>query len=380
MNAQPRMKTRRRRLRQVLVLAALAAVLGYVYWDLFLTTTIVSDDAYVSGNIIPVQARVPGIVVRVDADNTMMVREGQPLVAQEQNLARAHLDRAAAALAEAVRQVRSQMAQARQADREVATLTARREKTADDLHRYVEAEAGGAVSRQLVADTRAELAILDRQIAAAQGAYAKAQALVDRTDAHDNPLVLQKRADFVESHIQFHRANVAAPVDGFVANRRVEAGQQVVAGQLLMNVIPLRDLWVTANIKETDMPRVRPGQPVVLVSHGYGTGATYHGRVLGIEPAGGSTFSLFPPDNATGNYIHIVERVPVRISLDPAELARTPLRPGMSVGVAIDTLRNATAPVLHSDVVAQGASYATSLYAHELAAADAAADAIVAAN
>lgn len=380
MSTKPRIKTRYRRLRYVLVFAVLAAFLAYAYWDLFLTTTISSDDAYVSGNIIPVQALVPGVVVKVNVDNSMMVHVGQPLVEQEQNLSREHLDRAAADLAEAVRQIRAQLAQADQSDREIATLRSQRDKTADDLKRYVQAEAGGAVSSQKVTDTRADLAIIDRQIAVAQGNYEKSQALVANTNTQNNPLVLQKRADFIESFIQVHRASVAAPVDGFIANRRVEAGQQVSAGQLLMNVIPLHDLWVTANIKETDMSHIRPGQPVIVVNHTYGSGTTYHGKVLGIEPAGGSTFSLFPPDNATGNYIHIVERVPVRISLGVDELAKMPLRPGMSVSVDIDTARNSEASALHSDVVAQSASYATSIYQNEMTAAGMAADSIIRSN
>lgn len=382
MNTKSKIKTRYRRLRFVLVLAVLVALLAAAYWALFLTRTVSSDDAYVSGNIVPVQALVPGIVVGVRADNSMQVKVGQLLVEQEQNLSQEHMQRAAAALADAVRQFRGQLAQAGQAGHEVAALQAQRRKLAADLVRYEEAAAGGAVSRQKVSDTQADIAVLDGQIAAAQGSYAKAQAPVDRTTLQDNPLVLQRRADFIESYIQHRRANVVAPVDGYVANRRAEAGQAVVAGQLLMHIIPLHDLWVTANIKETDMTHIRPGQPVVVTRHTQGGGSmTYHGRVLGIEPAGGSTFSLFPPDNSTGNYIHIVERVPVRISLDQDEQARHPLRPGMSVSVDIDTAQHSDTPVLHSEVRADNnASLSTTIYQHELADANAAADAIIAAN
>lgn len=378
MSAKPKFKSRYRRLRLVLAAAVLAAALGYVYWSLFLTRTIRSDDAYVAGNIIAVQALVPGVVVDVHVDNSMLVRVDQPLIEQEQNLVREHLEKNAAALAEAVRQVRGQMAQAEQADHEIALLQVRRRKLADDLERYIRAEAGGAVAEQKVADTRADLAILDQQLLVARNNAQKAHAPVAATTPRDNPLVRQKRADFIESFIQLQRAHVLAPVAGFVANRRAQAGQPVSAGQLLLNIVPLRDLWVTANIKETDMTRIRPGQPVAVQSHGYGAGTRYRGRVLGIEPAGGSTFSLFPPDNSTGNYIHIVERVPVRIGLDPDELAAHPLRPGMSVSVAIDTTQQTDTSALHSEVAAAGASYSTSIYRREMAEANSAADAIIA--
>lgn len=396
MNTTPKIKTRYRRLGYVAVPALLAALMAYAYWNLFLRTTIRGDDAYVSGNIIPVQALVPGVVWRVDADNSMMVRAGQPLVEQDPNLLRARQDAGAAALAEAVRRIRSEIAQAAQSDHQLAALRLQRKKVADDLARYAQAEAGGAVSSQQVADTRADLAILDRKIAAAQGNYAKAQALVANTDTRNNPLVLQKRADFIERYIEMRRARVVAPVDGYVANRRAEAGQHVAVGQMLMSIVSLNDLWVTANIEETEMARIRPGQPVVVTRHGYGAAATtYHGKVLGIEPAGGSTFSPFPPDNATGNYIHIVERVPVRISLDAQDLAAHPLRPGMSMRVAIDTAdgtvpgRNSapgsapdSAPdsALFSYVTAASDSYATRIYQSEMAAAEAAADRIIGSN
>ncbi len=377
MSQAMKIKTRYRRLRYVVVLAIMLLLLAVVYEQLFLSAHVRSDDAYVSGNIIPVQALVPGVVVRVDVDNSMQVHVGQPLLEQEHNLAYEHRERAAAALAEAVRQIRSQIAQVSQFAAQITALQAQHDKLEADLARYVEAQAGGAVSSQKVSDTRADLLVLEHQIREAQAHYEKAQALVARTDTHNNPLILQKRADFIESDIEYRRANVVAPVQGYVANRRAEAGQTVSAGQLLLNLIPLQDLWVTANIKETDMGHVRPGLSVQVVRHVYGEETIYHGKVLGIEPAGGSTFSLFPPDNATGNYIHIVERIPVRIGLQAAELAARPLRPGMSVSVDIDTHNYSDLPVLRSQVEARSASYSTSIYDQEMAMADASADRII---
>jgi membrane fusion protein (multidrug efflux system) len=380
MSTKAKTRTRYRRLRVVYVLFLLTVFLAALYWYLFLNRTISSDDAYVSGNIIPVQALVPGIIVGIDVDNSMIVHAGQPLIEQEQNLSRERMDKAAAALADAVRQMRGHIAQAEQANREIAALQLQRLKLSDDLVRYKEAEAGGAVSNQRVADTQADIAILDKQIQVAKENYSKAKAPIVNTTARNNPLVLQRRADFIESYIQLHRSRLLAPVDGFVANRRAQAGQQVASGQLLLNIIPLTDLWVTANIKESDIAHVRPGQAVAVVNHAYGSATRYHGRVLGIEPAGGSTFSLFPPDNATGNYIHIVERVPVRIGLDADELTRNPLRPGMSVSVDIDTARDDAMPALHSDVTVSSASYSTLIYRHEMDEANAAADAVINAN
>ncbi|HEX5539378.1 MAG TPA: HlyD family efflux transporter periplasmic adaptor subunit, partial [Methylophilaceae bacterium] len=314
-----------------------------------------------------IQALVPGIVVKVNVDNSMYVEANQPLLSQEQHLMAEQLEKSAANLAEAVRKTRSQFSEVQQMEAELAMLKAQKAKVTDDLARYLQAESEGAVASQKVSDARADLAIIEQQIIAAQAKTAKVKALVSNTTVRSNPWVLREKADFIANYIQCQRATLRAPVTGYIANRRVQTGQQLAPGQLLMNVVPLQDLWVTANIKETNMRQVFPGQSVLITAHMYDGDFVYHGRVLGIEPAGGSTFSMFPPDNSTGNYIHIVERVPVRISLNKEELAKRPLRPGASATVKIHLAKGRKQQnPLESTVAAGAESNATAVYTREI--------------
>jgi membrane fusion protein (multidrug efflux system) len=362
-----RIRTRYHRLRYVWTMIALAGASGLSYWYLFMRPYVECDDAYVMGNIIPVQALVPGIVVNVNVDNSMYVEANQPLLNQEQHLVTEQLEKSAANLAEAVRRTRSQFSETQQMVAELATLESQKAKIASDLARYEQAEVDGAVASQKVSDAKADLDIIDQQIQAAEAKISKTKALISNTTVQNNPWVLKEKAEFITSYIQCQRTTVRSPVTGYIANRRVQPGQQVAPGQLLMNIVPLKDLWVTANIKETDVKAVSPGQDVTITAHTADQNWEYHGKVLGIEPAGGSTFSLFPPDNSTGNYIHIVERVPVRIDLNPAELSQHPLRPGMSVTVVIHhSSAKAQEDPLKSAVLAEADSYRTKVYEHEL--------------
>ncbi|MHB1654853.1 MAG: efflux RND transporter periplasmic adaptor subunit [Burkholderiales bacterium] len=373
-------KIRHRRLRWVFVLMAMMLVAGISWWYLFLRAVVESNDAYVSGNVIAVQALVPGVVSSIAVDNSMSVHTGQRLLSEERNLAGAQLEKAGADLAEAVRQTKSLFAQTDGEIANIAALNTQKHKLQADLARYEIARDSGAVSAQLVADTQADIAVLDGRIAQAKAVLRKAQALVNGTRVIDNPLVRKARAAFVEAYIEYRRSDIFAPVDGYVADRQVEAGEQVKAGQRLMSIVPLDGVWITANLKETKLARVRTGQPVTIHAYIYGGKTTFHGTVIGIEPSGGSTFSLFPANNATGNYIHIVERVPVRISLSAKELNAYPLRLGTSVSIAIDVSNYIRLPALATQVRTAGASYSTSIYRQEIEEAKKAAQLIVSKN
>ena len=373
-------KTSYRRLPFVLVLLLIIIVLIFSYWHLFMRATISTDNAYVNGNIIPVQALVSGIVINVTADNSMPVKTGQVLVEQEQNLINQQLENSKSALAQAVRQTRGQFADVDQIKGNIAMLQAQRNKLNVNLNRYKKLVATGAISQQELSDAQADINVLDQQIISNQASLKKVNALVTHTNINSNPLVAQQKANVIANYIQLNRTTVVAPANGFIANRSVQAGQQVTAGQLLMNIIPLSDLWVVANIKENRMAHIRTGQPVNVTAHIYGNDITYHGEVIGIEAAGGSTFSMFPPDTTTGNYIHIVERVPVRISLRADELRKYPLRPGMSVDVDIDISNFDKLPLLQSKVAAGSASFSTAIYKQEVDDATKLADQIIRAN
>jgi len=359
-------KNRYRRIHFLFVLIMMGLLAGFSYWQLFLDTNIDCDDAYVAGNIIPVHALVPGIVTDIYADNTMYVTANQVLVRQERHLAKQRLDKSSSALAETIRFTRSQFAQVRQAEAAIASLHAQREKIEDNLLRYTKAESGGAASAQKVADTRSDIDIIENDIEAAKANRQKILALTGKSAVLDHPSVQKLKAEFIENYIQYRRSDIFSPAAGYVANRRVQIGQSLVSGQLLMNIIPLDGLWITANIKETDMRRVQPGQDVTINAGMYGNAVTYHGKVLGIEPAGGSTFSLFPPENTTGNYIHIVERVPVRISLSQQELAKHPLRPGLSVRVKILSKTKPGPDSLISHVTIDHPGFSTSIFENEM--------------
>jgi len=368
---------RHHRLKWVLTFALIVSAGLFSWWYLFLRSTVVSDDAYVMGNVIPIQALVPGIVSRIAVDNSMRVSTGQWLLSEEHNLTDAQMRKAEANLAESVRQTRSLFAQVTAENAEIAAILTQRKKLKSDLARYVRAEKSGAVSNQLVSDTQADVAVADSKLARAQSNLRKTKALVEGTDVNDNPLVRKACAEFVGSYIQHRRSKLFSPVNGYVADRRVQAGEQVKAGQVLMSVVPLDELWVTANLKETRLAHVRTGEDVMIHADVYGSETTFHGKVIGIEPSGGSTFSLFPPNNATGNYIHIVERVPVRISISASQLKSHPLRPGMSVKVEIDTANFMNLPALATEVKAAGESYGTPIYRKELAEARRAAQIII---
>lgn len=371
---------RHHRLRTVFALA-IVVVAGLIsYWYLFLNPLVECDDAYVTGNIIPVQALVSGVVSRVGVDNSMFAHTGDWLLSEEQSLTRTQMDKARSDLAEALRQTKSLFAQADGEIAAIAALEARRKKLVADLARYEIAEPSGAVSSQKVYDTKADIVVIERQVAKERALLRKAKSLVSGSSLIDNPLVQSARSAFVESYIRYRRSSIFSPASGYVADRRVQAGERVVSGQRLMSIVPLDELWVTANIKETRMAHVRTGETVEIHAQVYGSEITFHGKVIGVEPSGGSTFSPFPPNNATGNYIHIVERVPVRISLQASELKANPLRPGMSVAVEIETRNYQSLGDLVSDVRAAGASYATPIYDQEVMEAQRAANRIVEQN
>lgn len=350
------------------------------YWYSFLRTEISCNDAYVMGNIIPVHALVPGLVTNIYADNTMFVNSNQILIKQEGHLAEESVQKSAAALAESIREVRGQLAQVNQAEAAIASLYVNRKKNSDNLQRYQRAELEGAASGQKVADTQADISVIDSEIVAAKALKQKDMALLGNTSLLNNPSVQKIKAEYIENYIINKRTNIYAPVSGFVVNRHVQVGQMLVSGQLLMNIVPLDNLWITANIKETDLKRIRTGQPVDINANIYGEEVLFHGKVQGIAPSGGSTFSLFPPENTTGNYIHIVERVPVRISLEENEIKNHPLRPGMSVTVNIDTRNTDKFETLTSTVSTKDLSYSTSIYDAELKVAESSAKKIMQKN
>jgi membrane fusion protein (multidrug efflux system) len=374
-------KDKRKRGRAILiavVVFVLAGLIWFLLWLFVFSKRVVTDDAYVGGNQVGISAQVPGIVIGVYADDTQRVTAGQVLVRLDATDADVAMRKAGSALAQAVRQVRQQTQSAASAD---ASLVARQQdlkRAQDDLKRRIPLLAEKAVAPEEVQHARDAVTSAQSALDSAQRQADAASALVDGSDVQGNPTVEQARAGFRQAWIAAQRNAIVAPTDGYVAQRSVQVGNSVQPGQQLMTVVPLHDLWVDANYKESQLRHVRIGQPVKIEADIYGGGIEYHGKVVGLGAGTGSVFSLLPAQNATGNWIKVVQRVPVRIALDPNDLDKHPLRIGLSTAVTVDITDDA------GDVLARHPSTTavaqTSVYDDVAAKADAAADTIVRAN
>src|SRR5690606_23740506 len=285
-----------------------------------------TDDAYVQGNVVGVTPQVGGTVVAIHAEDGMRVEAGQVLVELDPSDATVALEQAKANLAATVRQVRGLYAAV---DAGRAGMRARQvavERARADVARRTGLVASGAVSQEELAHARNELAAAQAALATAREDLVRNRALVDATSVASQPQVQAAAAQLRAAYLALQRARIVAPVSGYVAQRRAQLGERVQPGAALMSVIPLEQVWVEANFKETQLEKMRLGQPVVLTADVYGDAVEYHGRLASLGLGTGSAFSLLPAQNASGNWIKIVQRVPVRIELDGAQLAAHPLR------------------------------------------------------
>jgi len=306
-----------------------------------------TDDAYVQGNLVQLTPQIAGIVVRINADDTALVREGDPVVVLDDADTRTALDEAKAGLAQAVRRVRQLYANTDALRANVELRRAEWRRAREDLQRRTGLPDARALADEDLKHAQAQFESAAAALKAAEQQLAASEALVSRTTVATHPDVKQAAAKLRESYLAAQRASVLAPVTGYVAKRSVQLGEQVAPGAPLLAIVPLADVWVDANFKETQLEYVRIGQPATLTSDLYGGAVTYHGTVIGLGPGTGSAFALLPPQNATGNWIKIVQRLPVRIRLDPQELAAHPLRVGLSMNASIDT-HDRSGPVLAS--------------------------------
>ena len=352
---------RRRRALFGLGLLLLLAAVGFgAYWWLVLRQQESTDNAYVQAPLVQITPRIDGTVVEVKVDDTDTVQAGDVLLRLDATDARLALQRASAALAQAVREVRVLQAQdggydaqikARRAD--VERLRAELARAEDDAARRVRLQATGAISDEDIRHAEAARDAARGALAAAQSAQAAAEqqaaanlALSDGTRVDSHPGVLRAAAALREAFLTLRRTELRAPVEGQIARRTVQVGQRVAAGSTLMALIPLDQVWVEANFKEVQLRRMHVGQPVRLTADAYGTQVQYRGRIVGIGAGTGAAFALLPAQNATGNWIKVVQRVPVRIALDGPLPKDYPLRVGLSMQatVELDASTTATAP------------------------------------
>ena len=309
-----------------------------------------TDNAYVQGNVIQITPQIGGTVMAIYADDTDFVKAGQPLVKLDPADAKVALDQAEAALAQSVRQVRTLYAnntalaaQVALRETDVARAQVEINRATEDLGRRESLVGNGAVSREelghaqsQLATTRSALAAAQAGVIAAREQLASNQTMTEGTTLEQHPGVQAAAAKLREAWLAAQRAALPAPVDGYVAKRTVQLGQRVAAGTPMMSLIPLDQLWVDANFKEVQLRNIRIGQPVTLTADLYGKKVEYKGKVAGLGVGTGAAFALLPAQNATGNWIKVVQRVPVRVALDAAQLKANPLRVGLSMDARVD--------------------------------------------
>jgi membrane fusion protein (multidrug efflux system) len=355
---------RRKRLKILLGLAAAKVVIGGAWWLMSDGDHVMTDNAYVNADSAQVTALVSGPIRSVEVVNTEVVRRGQILFRLDDSDARLALAKAEADYLKARKQfgqisatsgslaaqIGARDADIGQAQAQLASASANLQKAGIDLRRRSELVESGAVSKEElstaqnaystaqanVSQARAAVAQASASRGAARESWAANEALIAGTSVDTSPDVAAAKARLDQARLDLERTVIRAPIDGVVTNRQIQVGQRVAAGSAVMTIVPVSSAYVDANFKEGQLARVRPGQKVELKSDLYGGDVVYHGRVIGFSGGTGSAFALIPAQNATGNWIKVVQRLPVRIALDPKELAQHPLRVGLSMEAEID--------------------------------------------
>ncbi|AJO79499.1 MULTISPECIES: efflux RND transporter periplasmic adaptor subunit [Pseudomonas] len=362
----------RKRKVMLLGLAALVVLGGlgvFAWYQLYGRWNESTDDAYVNGNVVEITPLVTGTVVSIGADDGDLVHEGQVLINFDPNDAEVGLQSAEANLARTVRQVRGLYSNVDGMRAQVAAQKAEVQKAQDNFSRRKTLASSGAISQEELSHARDDLTSAQNALANAQQQLNTTNALVDDTVVSSHPDVQAAAAQLRQAYLTNARSTLIAPVTGYVAKRTVQLGQRVQPGTALMAVIPLDQLWIDANFKETQLRDMRIGQPVDIEADIYGSDVKYSGTVDSLGAGTGSAFALLPAQNATGNWIKIVQRVPVRIHVNAEELAKHPLRVGLSTVVNVN-LRDQSGPVL-AQQPPQQASFSTNVYERQLGEADA---------
>lgn len=364
--------------RVVILLAVVCLIALLAVWYITRQGTESTDDAYVDGNIVQVTSQVSGTVTVIGADNTDHVDARSPLVTLNPVDAEIQYERAKSNLARAVRQARTQYYQVQQLEAEVDQRQNDVRKAQDDVRRRTQLSASGAVSREEISHAQE---ILKNAVAGLEGtkhALAVRLAMVDNTTLRTHPDVLVAASNLRDAYISLHRTQIYSPTSGLVTKRSVQVGQRINPGVALMSVVPIDQIWVNANFKESQLEDLRIGQPVQLSADAYSRNIVFHGTIVGLDAGTGSAFSLMPAQNATGNWIKVTQRVPVRIALKAEEIAEHPLRLGLSMRVSVNTT-DTNGGVLNT-VAPPKAAYNTDIFNNELKDANDVVEQVIAAN
>ncbi|WP_153789197.1 HlyD family efflux transporter periplasmic adaptor subunit [Pseudomonas sp. EMN2] len=352
----------------LLLLLILAGAATWAWYSLVGRWQESTDDAYVSGNVVQITPLVSGTVTSIGADDGDLVQAGQVLLQFDPADSEVALQSAEAKLARSVRQVRGLYSNVDALKAQVATRQAELQKAQQNYNRRKVLADSGAIAQEEIAHARDDLAVAEAAVNSARQQLNTSTALIDDTVVSSHPEVMAAAADLRQAYLDHARTTLVAPVTGYVAKRTVQLGQRLQPGTATMAVIPLDQVWIDANFKETQLRNMRIGQPVQITADLYGSEVKYSGTVDSLGAGTGSAFALLPAQNATGNWIKIVQRVPVRIHLNPEQLKDHPLRIGLSTVAEVD-LHDQSGPAL-AQQPPQQASYSTQVYDRQLVEAD----------
>ena len=377
-SSSPR-RAHRKVLLVVITLVFVSAGVGYgAYWYFVGRYWIGTSDAYVHGNKVPLMAQVTGIVTTVRVDNTELVHRGEVLVKLDPTDAKLAVQKAEARLADTVRQVHQLYQQIPELQASVRVSRADLQQAHDDYLRARRLRKSHNVSEQDYQHALTAWHAAQATLSEVRHHLDVLQAQTGDTDLRHHPKVKLAAATLRQTDVSLARTHILAPVTGYVAQSTVQLGQQIAPGNRLLAIVPLDRVWVVANFKETVLAKMRVGQPVDVKADLYGSSVHYHGKLLGISPGTGSTFELLPPQNATGNWIKVVRRVPVRIGLRESELKQHPLRLGLSMSVSVDV--HDTRGSILGEAPSGRTTSSTDVYQQALQKANARIDAIIRAN
>ncbi|GME29313.1 multidrug export protein EmrA [Pantoea agglomerans] len=365
---QPSASKKKKRKSVLIVLALIFVLIGIawgVYWFLVLRHFQETDDAYVAGNQVQVMAQVSGSVNKVWFEDTDFVKKGDVLVSLDKTDAGQAFEKAQTALATSVRQTHQLMINGKQYQASITLQQTALAQAEADLKRREPLGAANLIGREELQHARDAVATAKAQLDVAIQQYNANQAMILNTSLENQPAVQQSAAELRDAWLALQRTEIRSPMDGFISRRSVQVGSQISTSTPLLAVVPATNLWVDANFKETQLAGVRIGQPATVVADIYGDEVVYQGKVVGLDMGTGSAFSLLPAQNATGNWIKVVQRLPVRIELNQDDIARHPLRIGLSTLVKIDTTSKEGSALATS--ARQQAAYSSNALAIDLA-------------
>ena len=322
---------------KIISLFAVASISYAYYWWFIAQFRQTTDDAYVTGVLMGIEPQVSGTVVAISAENTDFVKKGQVLVRLDDTDASISLEKAKVELAQSVHNVKSLLDKVAAARSNVSLRDEEMQKAQSDFNRRKALYEQKAVTYEVYEHAKTAQSSTQEALALARHQLREAEELAGTGKVEKHTSVRMAEQKLRDAYFALKRTVVVAPANGHVARRSAQMGERVTPGKPLMALIPLEQVWVEANFKENQLADMRIGQPVKLESDMYGKDTVFHGNVAGIGAGTGSVFSVIPPQNATGNWIKIIQRVPVKISLDAGEIAKKPLIIGLSMKVVVDT-------------------------------------------